>query len=714
MRNQEKAKAPFLRFSLHVSRRNDVPWWIALVVKASFIVGALLLCGIISGIFAEGRSDGFIMFYKYLIEGTFYSPNTAIATIWNASILLIIAVAITPAFKMKFWNIGAEGQVLMGCLGAAIIMKFVAPNVPNIIALFLMLFMALLFSIIWATIPALFKAYFNTNETLFTLMMNYIAIGIVAAFSLKYKATGDTALGILNAQTHAGWMPELFGYKYLIGIFVIINLVVALWFYLKYSKHGYEIAVLNGSVRTAEYVGINVKLVTIRTMILCGAACGAAAFLLTSGASHTVSETVVGGRGFTAVMISWLGHFNPLQMVLYSLLNAIITTGSSNAAANLGYSGEVASVLSGLFFLLILVSEFFIDFKIKFKLKFRHKEDNNQPPAEAKPELEGGKQIMGVIFESIRFATVFLFGSAGETVTEKSGHLNLGTPGVMCIGAMGSAIGASIYLSMCGGVGGTNAFLSFLFPFLFCILFAGLAGLLFSFITVTLHCNQNVTGLALTTFGVGLYPFVTSFLEANPVMKAGFSSISHKYLTHVFPEQFYSMNDFTRLFFSYGILVYLAIAIAIAIAIIMKKTKVGLFLRTVGENPSAADAAGISVNRYRYLATMIGSAISGLGGMFYLFDWCSGAFEFVVDAYGWLAVSLVIFTMWKTEIGIAGSLLFSFLYIFPGYLNFSGPDKKLFELVPYAATILILVITSIFKLGKAPAGLGQSYFREDR
>ena len=149
---------------------------------------------------------------------------------------------------------------------------------------------------------------------------------------------------------------------------------------------------------------------------------------------------------------------------------------------------------------------------------------------------------MGVIFESIRFATVFLFGSAGETVTEKSGHLNLGTPGVMCIGAMGSAIGASIYLSMCGGVGGTNAFLSFLFPFLFCILFAGLAGLLFSFITVTLHCNQNVTGLALTTFGVGLYPFVTSFLEANPVMKAGFSSISHKYLTHVFPEQFYNMN----------------------------------------------------------------------------------------------------------------------------------------------------------------------------
>ena len=320
--------------------------------------------------------------------------------------------------------------------------------------------------------------------------------------------------------------------------------------------------------------------------------------------------------------------------------------------------------------------------------------------------------FINIIVDSIRFAAVFLFGSAGETVTEKSGHLNLGTPGVMCIGAMGSAIGAYIYLSACGG--NTNAFLAFLIPFLFCILFAGLAGALFSFITVTLKCNQNVTGLALTTFGVGLYPFVISFFDGSKT--AGFSTIAHKYLMHVFPESFYNANWFTQLFFSYGILVYLSLAIAIAIAVVMKRTKVGLFLRTVGENPSAADAAGISVNTYRYLATIIGSAISGLGGMFYLFDRCSGAFEFVVDAYGWLAVSLVNFTMWNTEIGIGGSFLFSFLYIFPKYLNVSGPDKKIIELIPYIATVAILVLTSIFskRLGKAPAGLGLSYFREDR
>ena len=304
--------------------------------------------------------------------------------------------------------------------------------------------------------------------------------------------------------------------------------------------------------------------------------------------------------------------------------------------------------------------------------------------------------FLEIITSSIKFATVFLFGSAGETVTEKSGHLNMGTPGIMCIGAMGSAIGAYIYLSILvklGIPGQTNAFLAFFFTAFFCLLFAG---------------------LALTTFGVGLYPFVISFFKKE--ISLGFSSLSSKYLMHVFPESFYNSNWFTQLFFSYGILVYLAIAVAIGIAIIMKKTRVGLFLRTVGENPAAADAAGISVNRYRYLATIIGSAISGLGGMYYLFDNCSAAFEFVVDSYGWLAVSLVIFTMWNTNIGIAGSFIFAFLYIMPGYLNVPGPEKQIFALIPYFVTVIILVVTSIFnkKLGKAPAGLGQSYFREDR
>ncbi|HHT67586.1 MAG TPA: ABC transporter permease [Erysipelotrichaceae bacterium] len=372
-------KKPFI----HISRRSDVSKKTTIIVRVVTILSALLMCGLVSTIVAPGS---FLDFYIYIYEGTLFSFNTLLATVWNAGLLLLIAAAITPAFKMKFWNIGAEGQVLMGALGAVIIMKFVAPSIPNALALLLMLVFSIVFSSIWAFIPSLFKALFNTNETLFTLMMNYIAIGIVASFSLRYKAPTSTALGIINQDTHQGWLPEIGGYKYIINIIVIIVLVVLVWGYLKFSKHGYEIAVLNGSERTAEYVGINVKTVTMRTMILCGVLCGIAGFLIVAGASHTVSDTVVGGRGFTAVMISWLGHFNPLEMALYALLNEFISTGGRNAAGNLGYSVEVARVLSGLFFLAILTSEFFTNFRIKLDFSFLRK--NKNTPTQ---NLEGGK-----------------------------------------------------------------------------------------------------------------------------------------------------------------------------------------------------------------------------------------------------------------------------------------------------------------------------------
>lgn len=366
---------------VHISRRGDVNKKTTIIVKAASILAAFLLCGLISTIVAPGS---FLDFYLYLYEGTMYSTNTILATLWNAGLLLLIAAAITPAFKMRFWNIGAEGQVLMGALGAAIIMKFIAPSIPNFAAILLMFMAAVFFSMFWAFVPAFFKAIFNTNETLFSLMMNYVAMGIVASFSLRYKAPTGTAIGIINQDTRLGWLPEIGGYKYIINIVIIIALVVLVWGYLKFSKHGYEISVINGSERTAEYVGINVKVVTIRTMLVCGLVCGVAGFLIVSGASHTVSDSVVGGRGFTAVMISWLGHFNPLEMMLYAVLNAFISTGGSNAAGNLGYSGEVAKVLSGLFFLAILTSEFFINFQIKFNLSFNKKKtiDTN---------LEGGK-----------------------------------------------------------------------------------------------------------------------------------------------------------------------------------------------------------------------------------------------------------------------------------------------------------------------------------
>ena len=375
-------KEPFL----HVSRRTNIDTKGKLIIKVASIVSALLLCGLISNIIAPGS---FGEFYSGLFAGTFVSLGTSLATLWDAALLLLIAVAITPSFKMKFWNIGAEGQVLMGTLGAAIVMKFLAPSMPNFLALLLMLLLAVLFGSIWAFIPAICKAFFNTNETLFTLMMNYIAIYIVSAFSEANKGS-RTSIGIINQDGHEGWLPDIFGQKYMLCIFIIILLVLAVWFFLKYSKKGYEIAVLNGSVKTAEYVGINVKLVTIRTMIMAGALCGIAGFLIASGGAHTVSENVVNGKGFTAVMVSWLGHFNPLEMSVYAVLYSFITIGTGSTAGDLGYSADIAAVLSGLFFLIILASEFFVNFKIKFN---HHKkasdEGTNVPPSDT--VTEGGK-----------------------------------------------------------------------------------------------------------------------------------------------------------------------------------------------------------------------------------------------------------------------------------------------------------------------------------
>lgn len=319
--------------------------------------------------------------------------------------------------------------------------------------------------------------------------------------------------------------------------------------------------------------------------------------------------------------------------------------------------------------------------------------------------------------ESLRFSTVFLYGSTGETITQKSGHLNLGTPGVMCIGAVGGCLGEFWYIKSLSDLSMMNGFLAVIIPILSAILFGGLAGLLFSFFTVTLHCNQNVTGLTITTFGIGLTKFVLGNLDNK-----GFSQAS-KYFIQSFPCA--SDNWFTQLFFSYGTLVYLALAVAIITTIIFKKTRVGLSLRAVGENPATADAAGINVSKYRYVATIIGCAVSGLGGLFYVMD-CNGGsignIALTVESFGWLAVALVIFSLWKPSWGILGSILFSLLYLLPNYFSISTATanatamKEFMKLLPYIVTILVLIVTSLVnkRETQAPAGLGVSYYREDR
>jgi ABC-type uncharacterized transport system permease subunit len=248
-----------------------------------------------------------------------------------------------------------------------------------------------------------------------------------------------------------------------------------------------------------------------------------------------------------------------------------------------------------------------------------------------------------------------------------------------------------------------------LIPILFAMLFSGALGMLYCFLTVTLRCNQNVTGLAITTFGVGFTNFFITLVD-----KTNFN-VASKSFTKFFPIQDAS-NWFVKLFLSYGVMVYLAVIIAIIAAIILNKTRLGLNLKAVGENPATADAAGISVTAYKYGATGIGSAIAGLGGLFYIMDYLNGSWEYSIDAMGWLAIALVIFSIWRPNWGILGSILFGALYIAPSYLNVSFSQKELLKMIPYIVTIFVLIVSSIRnkKENQPPASLGLSYFREER
>ena len=318
--------------------------------------------------------------------------------------------------------------------------------------------------------------------------------------------------------------------------------------------------------------------------------------------------------------------------------------------------------------------------------------------------------IIIMIKEAIHFGVVFLFGSTGETLVEKSGHLNLGIPGIMCLGGVGGCMGA-----YWGYQSGGGAVAVVLLTLLMAMIFGGLGGLLYGVLTITMRCNQNVTGLTLTTFGAGVLGFWGTQMNDKEISFAPASRLA------ITPSLFFGKNVpdnwFCNIFLSHGVLVYLGIAIAIIVAIYLKKTRAGLAMRAVGENPAAADAAGINVIRKKYLACVLGAAIAGIGGAFYLLDCTRGSLEYVIDAMGWLAVALVIFSLWRPGIGIFGSIIFGFLYILPQYVEGVGlAEKELLKVIPYAATALVLVIISFFNKRETqpPAWLGMPYFREDR
>ncbi|MBQ8290337.1 MAG: ABC transporter permease [Clostridia bacterium] len=318
---------------------------------------------------------------------------------------------------------------------------------------------------------------------------------------------------------------------------------------------------------------------------------------------------------------------------------------------------------------------------------------------------------------AIALATVFLFGCVGEIITEKAGHLNLGIPGIMCVGTAGGCYAVSIYMAALSDPSRASWFLLILLSILFAVIFAAALGGIYAVLTVSLRCNQNITGLAVTIFGNGFAQFfMDTCVLRSDADRANFE-VAGKIISRGLPFAD-ALGDFGKIFLSHGILVYLSIAIAIAAAWFLKRTRAGLHLRAVGENPATADAAGVNVTAYKYGAILIGSGIAGLGGYFYIMDYIKGSWEnaATIEALGWLSVALVIFTLWKPNLSILGSFIFAALYVAAFYIDVNSTEKELLKLIPYVITVVVLIFTSIkgSKNNQAPASLGLSYFREER
>ena len=349
----------------HLSKRKELPWFAAWGIRIAAIVLALVVCGFVT---TAMTGENPIAIYKTMWDGAFSTSRRIWNLLQNLSLLLCVSLAVTPAFRMKFWNVGGEGQVLMGGLATAACMILLGDKVPNYILIPIMTVAALAAGGIWGAIPAFFKAKWNTNETLFTLMMNYVATQLVAFFVIVWEVPkGSGKIGIINQSTQAGWLPVIGGQKHLLTILVVAILTGLLYIYLNWTKQGYEISVVGESVRTARYVGIKVDRVIIRTMALSGALCGLAGLLLVGGSGHTISTSTAGGRGFTAVMVSWMAKFNPIGMIFTSLLLVFLGKGSSEISSQFQLNDSFGEILTGISLFFIIGCEFFINYKLSLR-----------------------------------------------------------------------------------------------------------------------------------------------------------------------------------------------------------------------------------------------------------------------------------------------------------------------------------------------------------
>ena len=349
----------------HISKRDALPWYQAMLIRGGAIVLALIVCALVT-MLLTGENP--ISIYGTIFYGAFGTARKSWVTFQNLAVLLGISLAVTPAFKMRFWNIGAEGQVLIGCLATAACMIVLGDKLSNGVLILVMLVAAIAAGSLWGFLPSFFKAKWNTNETLFTLMMNYIAPQLAAFFLIVWEVPkGAGKIGIINQNSEAGWLPVIGGKQYLLTILVVAVMTILMYIYLNYSKHGYEIAVVGESQRTASYAGIKVERVIIRTMVLSGAICGLMGLLLTAGTDHTLTTTIVGGRGFTAVMASWLAKFNPIVMVFTSLLLVVLSRGASEISSVFSLNHSFADILTGIILFFIIGSEFFLTYKVSLR-----------------------------------------------------------------------------------------------------------------------------------------------------------------------------------------------------------------------------------------------------------------------------------------------------------------------------------------------------------
>ncbi len=363
---KQSHKAPLVR----ISKRESMTKLQSYGIRAVGLVLALLVSAIV--IYAIVQLNP-IKVYAAMFEGNFGSERRIWVGLRDMAMLLIIGIGLAPAFKMRFWNIGAEGQILVGGLATAGMMIYFGKSLPSGLILVMAFLGSMVMGAIWGGIPAVFKAKFNTNETLFTLMMNYVAIQFTAYFvALWENPFGSNTVGIINQANQAGWFPELLGQKYMLNVMIVTLLIFLMYAYLKYSKQGYEIAVVGESENTAKYIGINVKLTVIRTMLISGAICGMAGFVAVAGASHTISTSTAGGRGFTAIIVAWLAKFNTYVMVLIAALLVFLEKGATQIASQYNLNDYVSHMITGIILFFILGSEFFI----KYRLIFRRKEVN--------------------------------------------------------------------------------------------------------------------------------------------------------------------------------------------------------------------------------------------------------------------------------------------------------------------------------------------------